>query len=85
MTRERQEYQRNLGPVRGLTEGQYTIETATGRPALCCKRCGTIAELPTTHTPMKGGRVDLIWTCPAVSCPETSFITLCDIDEEVAR
>jgi hypothetical protein len=32
-------------PVAALAPGQYTVQTASGRPAICCPGCGGIEEL----------------------------------------
>jgi hypothetical protein len=68
--------QRNLGPVAHLTRGQYTVETASGRPAICCPGCEEVSELAETHRVLTGGIVSLVWACPDGRCPYMDFITL---------
>lgn len=62
--------QRHLGRVESLEPGQYTVETATGMPALCCPGCASIFDLSMEHTIDDDGRV-----APAVKCgnPICSF------------
>ena len=69
-----QTLQRCLGTVVDLTESQYTTETATGRAALCCPRCGEVSELPETHAVMQGGGIAPIWQC--VECGYREFVVL---------
>lgn len=75
--------QRLLGPVRALDRGQYTTETATGRPAVCCPSCGDITELDETHRVLPGGLVSPIWMCSLPSCGFADFLVLEAADEDV--
>lgn len=67
-----------------MAAGQWTDETASGRPAIACPACGGISELPETHTVRGGGIVTPLFSCPYV-CPLMEFITLDDWQEEVRR
>lgn len=69
---------RCLGPVDSLSEGEFTIETASGRPALMCE-CGHVSEIEPPHSILIGGRVVPIWSCQF--CPVVDFITLAGIHE----
>lgn len=78
-----QRLQRNLGPVTHLTPSQYTVETASGDPAICCPKCGGISDLE--FSVLVGGVVSQIWSCPYVSCPFVDYLTLESYGEEVLR
>ncbi len=67
--------QRHLGRVEQLLPGQYTVETASGRPAICCVGCGTISDLPETHRVTGGGIVVPVWSCPSRACPFMDFLS----------
>lgn len=78
-----QTLQRNLGPVSHLTAKQYTVETATGDPVVCCPKCGGLSDLELgVHV---GGVVAEEWKCPCVGCPFKAFLHLESWGEEVAR
>ena len=74
---------RNLGPVSHLTAGQWTDETASGKPAVCCPACAEVSELE--HRVLTGGIVSMVWACPAERCPFVDFLTLEAWGEEVPR
>jgi hypothetical protein len=78
-----QHLQRFLGPAPSLQPGQFTVETASGRPAVCCKACGTIAEIQPTHRVLRGGMVVPVWVCEQPTCGAMDFLTLDDIEEPV--
>ncbi len=65
---------RNLGPVASLDAGQWTAETASGRPAISCPSCSAISDLPETHHVLAGGFVSPAWSCPR--CSYVSFLGL---------
>lgn len=73
--------QRLLGPVRALDRGQYTTETVSGRPAICCPECGDISELDDIHRILPGGLVTPLWPC--VECAFADWIVLEASDEPV--
>jgi hypothetical protein len=78
-------YARHLGPVTSLLPGQYTTETASGRPALSCKACGGIYDVDlATHAIDREGRIVPALACPYV-CGSLGFVTLGDIGEDVLR
>lgn len=70
--------QRNLGPVAHLSPRQYTVETASGLPAICCPNCGGISEIDVgkTHRVLTGGLVSPVWACPYETCPLIEFLYL---------
>jgi hypothetical protein len=75
--------QRNLGPVTALTAGQWTDQTATGAPAVCCPKCARVSEIEFgVHV---GGVVSQIWSCDFADCPYQDYLTLEAYGEEVAR
>ena len=80
-----QTVQRQIGPVRALEPGEYTLATASGKPAVCCPKCGTISELALaeTHIVLEGGLVTPLWTCPGKPCGFSDFLTLEAWDEPV--
>lgn len=69
-----QTLQRSLGPVGHLSAGQYTVETVTGTPALCCPSCAGISDLE--FEVYRGGVVSQIWSCPFASCPFVEYLVL---------
>jgi hypothetical protein len=74
---------RNLGAVSCLEPGEYTVETATGGPALCCPSSGGVSDLDfEVH---RGGRVSQIWSCPFASCSFVDYLDLEAWGEEVLR
>jgi hypothetical protein len=77
--------QRNLGPVSHLSPRQYTVETASGKPAICCPGCGEVSEIDVggAHRVLTGGMLSPIWSCPYATCPLIEFIYLDDFDEPV--
>jgi hypothetical protein len=66
--------QRCLGPVGDLEPGQYTLETASGKPAVCCAGCGGISDVVGHVEP--GGAVRSAWTCPTATCSFLEWIVL---------
>jgi hypothetical protein len=73
--------QRNLGPVGHLSPRQYTRETASGDPAICCPRCSRVFELEFgVHV---GGVVSQIVSCPFADCPFVDYLTLESWNEPV--
>lgn len=72
---------RNLGPVGHLAPGEYTVETASGKPAACCPRCGGVSEIEfDVH---RDGRVTQIFSCPYACCPFQDYLDLEAWGEEV--
>lgn len=76
--------QRHLGPVAHLDQGQWTSETASGKPAVSCSLCGNISELD-EHTVDRQGNVTPRWCCPNSSCPVMEFLRLESFGEEVLQ
>jgi len=75
--------QRNLGPVQHLTARQWTAETTSGDPAVCCPTCERVFDLEFgVHV---GGVVSQIVSCPYADCPFVDYLTLESYGEEVAR
>lgn len=72
---------RNLGPVTALAPREYTVETASGLPAVCCPSCGGISDIE--HEVYRDGRVARIWSCPYQSCPLVTYLDLECWGEEV--
>lgn len=75
--------QRHLSSLYSLQPGQWTDETPTGKPAVCCPSCGQVSDLD-AYTVRGGGILTPIWSCPYV-CPAIEFLTLADWDEAVLR
>lgn len=69
---------RCLGPVTALEPGEYTTRTASGEPAVCCKRCGGIFDLDIkAHPPSIGGIVGGgAVACPTVTCSFFDYLVL---------
>lgn len=65
---------RNLGPVSHLTPGQWTAETASGLPAICCPKCSGVSDLE--HRVLTGGVVSMVWACSGEGCSYVDFISL---------
>jgi hypothetical protein len=75
---------RCLGPVPHLAPAEYTVETASGDPAICCPACGEATDLDMkTHRVLPGGMVSPIWSCPLSSCAYQGFNTLESYGEPV--
>lgn len=77
---------RNLGPVSALVAKEWTSETATGIPAICCPGCEAIVDFDVaayqiTHE----GVIAPKWSCGFPSCSYREWITLGDFGEEVLR
>ena len=72
---------RNLGPPRALVKGEYTLETPSGNPLVCCPECGDYDEL--ARMPDASG-VFGRWACPGRGCEFNRFITLEHAHDEVA-
>lgn len=66
-------FRRNLGPVRALDRGEYTLETASGNPVVCCPECGDYDEL--ARMPAADGTFGR-WACPGRGCEFVRFIVL---------
>lgn len=64
---------RNLGPVAALEPGEYTLETASGRPALRCPGCGGIDELIGT---ISAGRLLEAFRCATTTCSFHEWLEL---------
>ena len=72
---------RCLSGVECLRAGEFTVETESARPVLCCPLCGEQFILPSQCRIEPDGRV-----VPAVHCPQCCFfeyVELTDIWEEV--
>lgn len=76
---------RHLGPVTSLLPGMYTTETTSGCAAVCCKQCGGIYDVPSTHTVDTEGRVVPALACPYEPCGFLDYVTLGDYREEILR
>lgn len=84
-------YERWLGPWTSLQPAQWTDQTPSGDPAVCCARCGTIFEINlSTH------RVDRVESsphglvvpaikCDDDACGEFGYIRLMNFADEVVR
>ncbi len=72
-------YQRHLGPVESLLPKQWTAETASGKPAICCEQCGGVTDIDEdegVYTILDAGRVVPIFSCPWTTCPSMDWINL---------
>jgi hypothetical protein len=76
---------RNLGRVECLELGEWTSETASGRPAIRCPECGTIVDLEDRYRIDVAGHVSPTWRCGTMTCALVAWITLVDYAEEVLR
>ncbi len=62
---------RFMGPVTDLQAGEYTKETASGEPAVCCPLCSEISEIdPEKYTTERDGKIVPMWRCPCCPCIE---------------
>lgn len=68
--------QRHLGPVGSLEPAQWTFETASGSPAICCPGCGGVSDVDDLKAIDSGGRITPAWSCPTVTCPFFDYVTL---------
>lgn len=76
-------YERNLGPVPALEPGEWTLETASGRPAIRCGSCGGIYDLPETHRVDETGFVVPALRCEYVPCDAYAYVRLLNYSDEV--
>ena len=76
---------RCLGPVPHLAPAEYTVETASGKPAVSCPACGGISDLVEPYRVIAGGLVSPIWRCPFVTCCYEQFLSLEAWGEAVLR
>lgn len=67
---------RLLAPVTSLAAGEYTIETETSRPALCCPCCGFVFDLASGFNPDAGGAINYKVQCPGGGCGFYDFVIL---------
>lgn len=68
-------YNRHLGSVESMLPKQWTLETASGQPAICCECCEQIQEIaPPTYKIYGDGKVTPIFTCE--NCSSWSWINL---------
>ena len=74
---------RLLAEATRLLQGEWSDETASGKPAIACPTCGDISELPETHKVTADGVVTPIWSCPAAACPCSDFLIFEAYSEEV--
>lgn len=70
-------YERSLARVERLNAREWTDETATGKPVLCCRKCGGLTEIDDDHR-IEGDRVVPAVTCATVTCGLTEYVTLGD-------
>lgn len=66
--------QRHLGSVATIEPGQWTAETASGRPAVCCPACSSVDEVLSVVLP--GGAVALAYRCESGECAFHEWIEL---------
>lgn len=67
---------RSLAPVTCIEPGEWTMETASGAPAVRCENCGGISEIDrrvpnddgVKPTISEEGFVDPTWSCPYATC-----------------
>lgn len=64
---------RLLGPAIRLSAGEWSSETASGKPAIACPSCGEIAEVDRV---LDGGLVSGVWSCPSEHCAVMEFLQL---------
>lgn len=66
--------QRHLGAVSSIEPGQWTAETASGLPAVCCPACSAVDEI---HGWIEtNGKVALAYRCESGECPFYEWIEL---------
>ena len=65
---------RVMSPATHLNRAQWTMETASGNPALSCPACGQVDEIEPGR--IKSGVVVGIWMCQSQSCPYVEWLTL---------
>lgn len=76
-------YRRHLGPVESLSAGEWTEETVTGRPAICCGSCAGIYDVPETHRIEPDGFIVPAIRCGIGPCPEFGYIRLLNYSDPV--
>ena len=66
--------QRFLGPASHMTPGQWSNETASGKPACSCPECGLVQDIE--HQVTATGAVLLRWQCEGAGCPMMDWLWL---------
>ena len=71
-----QTFQRLNGPESSLTSGQWTPQTESGRPSLCCPACSYVFALPQGIDCNEAGLTNYCITCTAPHCGWWSYAVL---------
>lgn len=71
--------QRHLGPVASIEPGQWTAETASGKPAVCCPACSSVDEIPGEVA--ADGAVANAYRCESGECPFMEWLVLESFNE----
>lgn len=79
-----QPYERSLAPAHALEPGEWTDETATGRPVIACRKCGGLTELSAEHR-IEGDRVVPPVECETLTCRLIEYVTLTDYSGAVIK
>ena len=66
--------QRHLGPVASIEPGQWTAETASGRPAVCCPACSAVDEVEGEIA--VDGTVQRAYRCQSGECSFHEWVLL---------
>jgi hypothetical protein len=74
---------RLLGKPEALDAGQWTCETESGLPVVCCPGCSNTVELATSYLIDCDGRVAPAWACR--NCAFFEYIQICDYREPVLK
>jgi hypothetical protein len=74
---------RNLGPVTALQAAEWTSETVTGAPAICCPGCAAIVDFDAERFQIDlAGHVAPRWSCAGPLCSYREWITLSGFGED---
>lgn len=63
-------------PTPRLQPGEWTKETASGRPALACRCCGSVQEIDDRYRLVDGDRVVPAFSCETETCSAYEYVRL---------
>lgn len=74
-------YQRSLAPFTRIEPGEWTDETASGRPVIRCVDCGGLTEIDGDHRVIEGDLVVPAVNCATATCGRYQYVRLKDFTE----
>lgn len=77
-----QTFKRLFAPVTSLSPGEFTVDTETTRPALCCPYCSIVFDLASGFHYDAAGRINYAVQCPGGRCGFWDFCILDGVWED---